>query len=123
MTKIDDMIAQGLQSMSRKYRRVFLPPIGKSFVERIKEEDPALHAYMLEDLEARAKEMYRSKFAEKNGDVFVMSPADFREYLTKTGRSAWKPTHSACIECQTLGNTHSKYCSLRFTEQELIDNE
>ena len=121
MSKIDEWIAQGIMTISRKYRRVFLPPIGKSFVETIKEQDSNLYNHLMEDLEFRAKEMYRSKLAEKNGDVFELSREEFRELLMKTGRSAWKPTQSACIECHTLGNSHSKYCSLRQTEQEIID--
>lgn len=109
---VDDLLAQGAEQMSRKYRLVARLPEGMTALEALKDRDMPLYERVMADAERRARELYRLHVAKRYGDYFELSVAEFNEFLVKTGRSPGPPLGAAhCPECRTLTNNHAKSCT------------
>lgn len=114
MTFVDDLLASGVEQLSRKYRLVARLPPGMTGLEALRERAPdryhALTKRMAETTERLAADEYRRWVAKDHGDEFELTVEEFSEFLAKTGRSDWKPKGPACPHCKSFGHMHSPEC-------------
>lgn len=107
------LIAQGGEQTGRKYRSVARLPPGMTGLQALKERAPEEYAKVMRQAEDTAARAYRIYEASKHGDAFVLTVAEFNEFLTLTGRKPntfLEQDHEPCGGCQTLGHLHAANC-------------
>jgi hypothetical protein len=87
MSKVEQLIAEGFEQVSRRYRRLARLPYGKTGLEALAEVDPELAAHMLDSVNRRAAEQYMRVYA-KDDEKIELNAEEFDEYLRLTRRSA-----------------------------------
>lgn len=107
---IDELLQQGAQQVSRKYRIVARLPVGMTGLDALRERSPERYADVMRRAEQWAADEYRRDVACRHGDYFELTVEEFNEFLEKTGRRAWTPKGEACEHCRSLGHTHAKDC-------------
>lgn len=74
MAHLRDLIAQGYEQVSRKYRRLARLPLGMTGLEALRQADPELASHLERNLEETAKFMYLRIHAK---DFVVLTPEEF----------------------------------------------
>lgn len=111
---IDELLAQGGQQMSRKYRHVARLPPNMTALEALRTRAPEHYASVMRRAEEWAAHEYRLYVAGKFGDSFTLSVEEFNEFLVKTGRKPntfLETPRTRCTGCGSLGHLHRKDCS------------
>jgi hypothetical protein len=85
MRNIDELIAQGYEQTSRKYRIVARLPPGKTGLEALAEVDPGLAANILRNANEQAAQQFRRVHAQGE-DQLTLTWGEFNEFLVKTGK-------------------------------------
>jgi hypothetical protein len=108
---VDELLRQGAQQLSRKYRHVARLPPNTTGLEAMRERAPGRYAEVMRRAEQWAADEYRRYVAQYHGDHFELTVDEFSEFLVKTGRgNGWKPKGEACEHCKSLGHVHSRDC-------------
>jgi hypothetical protein len=81
---IDDIVAQGYEQVSRKYRIVARLPEGKTGLEALAEVDPELAKHMLDEVNLEAGRHYMRVHARHT--QLSLTWEEFNEFLIKTGK-------------------------------------
>lgn len=111
---VDELLAQGGQQMSRKYRHVARLPPNMTALEALRTRAPEHYASVMRRAEEWAAHEYRLYVAGKFGDSFTLSVEEFNEFLVKTGRKPntfLETPRPRCSGCQSLGMHHREGCS------------
>ena len=85
MSRVDELIRNGFEQVSRKYRTLARLPPGKTGLEALAEVYPDLAAHFLRNANRIAAEQYLRCYA-KGEDKIELTRDEFNEYLEKTGR-------------------------------------
>ncbi len=116
MTRVDDLIAKGAVQVSRKYRRLFIPP--ESPAKWLRKKDPEMYDRLVEKALLAFESDCRSQawldaVCRQGPDVSIeLPPAEFDEFREKTtGKKPWSPEgKEQCPDCLSLGHMHRSDC-------------
>jgi hypothetical protein len=109
---VDDLIAQGAVQVSRKHRKVFIPPADP--VQWLKKNDPACYDRLVEALlkrfvdEATGIVWHRAQ----PGNTYELGVAEFAEFYEKAnGKKLWSTADKTpCSGCGSFGHMHRSTC-------------
>lgn len=110
--KVDKLIERGAVQISRKYRRVFVPP-GPSCIEWLREAEPQMYDQLVNELlglmESRARGIayHREPFHEE------LTSEEFSEFYERMkGKKPWTSEgKTPCPDCKSLGYMHRRDCT------------
>lgn len=88
LSRVDELIAEGYEQISRKYRTLARLPYGKTGLEALAEVDPDLAVQYLRNAEEMAKSQYLRVYSR---DKVELTTEAFNEFLQKTGRRPVEP--------------------------------
>jgi hypothetical protein len=89
MTDVKELIAQGYQQTSSRYRTVARLPPGKTAVEALRDCDPNAYKQIIKRIEQQCASAYRRLYAEKNGDQVELSLEEFAAFKAAGGETSW----------------------------------
>ena len=86
---VQELIDQGYESTSNKYRTVARLPPGKTGVEALREVSPHDYALIVYRIEQQCASAYRRIYAQRNGDQIELSVEEFRQFKQAGGKVSW----------------------------------
>jgi len=86
---VEEMIAQGYQQTSSKYRIIARLPPGKTAVEALRDVSPHDYAMIVARIEQQCASTYRRTYAAKEGNELVLSPEEFAAFKAAGGETSW----------------------------------
>jgi hypothetical protein len=86
---VEELIAEGYQSTSNKYRTVARLPAGKNGIEALREIAPSEYHHIMERIEQECARTYRRLYAEKHGDQLELSIEEFQAFKRAGGKVSW----------------------------------
>lgn len=110
-SRVDELIAKGAVQVSRKYRRVFVPPA--PCTEYLRKNLPETYDNLVEDtLQQFETEARQLVWIFCDETKIELTPAEFTEFYEKVnGRKVWTPEGKVpCPSCRSLGHIHRRSC-------------
>jgi hypothetical protein len=112
---VDELIAQGAVQVSRKHRRVFVPPGNP--VQWLKQNHPDTYDGLVADLLARFEADVAGIVWHRAqpGGTYELGEREFADFYEKTkGRRLWTTADkTACSGCGSFGHMHRSDCPNR----------
>jgi hypothetical protein len=90
--KVADLIKQGYEQISRKYRMLGRLPEGKTGLEALREVDPRLAQHFLDNANNAAKDQYIRCYTRGEPYRIELTREEFDEFLRQTGRHGFAKT-------------------------------
>lgn len=110
--RVDALIAAGAVQISRKHRKVFVPP--KNPAQWLRDEVPDVYDRLVEETLQRFESSARSIVHQRLPDALVvqLSVLEFAEFYEKANaRPLWTPEGKVpCPHCGSFGHLHRRDC-------------